>query len=125
MTSPTVKIEANGWPQIELVSHGPSGFVWHRLYRLIDGAYRCHRIEELTRHAGQAPEGAPLVEVSPGDSLFLIRSRRFQEGDPESFESFQTESLPPTENGKPSRPTTRNTCSGSPSSMRRNRPNPS
>jgi hypothetical protein len=95
MTSPTVKIEANGWPQIELVSHGPSGFVWHRLYRLIDGAYRCHRIEELTRHAGQAPEGAPLVEVSPGNSLFLIRSRRFQEGDPESFESFQTESLSP------------------------------
>jgi hypothetical protein len=95
MTAPTVKIEANGWPQIDLVSRGPSEFVWHRRYRVIGGAYRCHRIEELTRLAAQAPEGAPLVEVAPGDSRFLIRSRLFKDGDPESFESFQTESRSP------------------------------
>lgn len=95
MTSPSVKAEANGWPQLELVSHGPSEFVWHRLYRVIDGVYRCYRIEELTRQANQAPEGAPCIEISPGYSLFLIRSRSFQVGDPETFESFQTESLSP------------------------------
>jgi hypothetical protein len=95
MTAPTVKVEANGWPQIELVSHGPAEFLWHRLYRVIDGTYRCYRIEELTRHASQAPEGAPEIEFEPGYSLFLIRSRSFKDGDSETFESFQTESLSP------------------------------
>lgn len=95
MTAPTVKVEANGWPQIELVSHGPAEFLWHRLYRVIDGAYRCYRIEELTRHSSQAPEGAPAIEIEPGYSLYLIRSRSFQNGDPETFDSFQTESLSP------------------------------
>lgn len=95
MSAPTLKVEVNGWPQIELVSRGPSEFLWHRLYRFMDGAYRCYRIEEFTRQASQAPEGAPLIEVSPGHSLFLIRSRLFRDGDPETFESFQTESLSP------------------------------
>lgn len=95
MTSPYLRAEANDWPQIELVSHGPSEFVWHRLYRFMDGAYRCYRIEEFTRHASQAPEGAPVIEFGPDYSLYLIRSRLFQDGDPETFESFQTESLSP------------------------------
>lgn len=95
MTAPSVKVEANGWPQLELVSHGPSEFVWHRLYRVIDGAYRCYRIEEFTRQACQAAEGAPAIEISPGYSLFLIRSRSYQDGDPETFESFQTTSTSP------------------------------
>lgn len=95
MTSPSVKAEANGWPQFELVSHGPSEFVWHRLYRVIDGNYRCYRIEELTHQASQAPEGAPAIEIEPGYTLFLIRSRSYQDGDPETFESFQTESISP------------------------------
>jgi len=95
MTSPSVKVEENGWPQIELISRGPAGFFLRRLYRVMDGEYRCHRIEEVTRLAHQAPEGAPLVEAGAGNSFYLIRSRRLNPGDSDTCESFQTETLSP------------------------------
>lgn len=95
MNAPTVCAAENGWPQIELHSHGPEEFVWRKLYRVMDGAYRCFRIDELTRLSFQAPDGAPLVEISPSYSLYLIRSRRPVSGDLDSFESFQIETPSP------------------------------
>lgn len=95
MTAPTVLVAENGWPQIELRSHGPEEFVWRKLYRVEDGAYRCVRIDEMTRIAHQAPEGAPLVEISPGYALHLIRTRHPKAGDADAFESFSIENVSP------------------------------
>ncbi len=91
MNSPAVKIEENGWPQIELISHGPAEFVWRKLYRVDKDAYRCVRIDEMTRQSHQAPEGAPLVQLEPQYSLYLIRTHHPRLGDQETFESFLME----------------------------------
>lgn len=77
MLAPTVLTphEEGGWPQIELHTHGPSEIIWRKLYRVTAGAYRCVRVDELSRQAHQAPEGAPQVELEPGFPLHVIRSR--------------------------------------------------
>lgn len=95
MTAPTVLVAENGWPQIELHSHGPGEFVWRKLYRVENGAYRCVRIDEMTRLAHQAPEGAPLVEISPSYGLHLIRTRHPKAGEADAFESFSVETVSP------------------------------
>lgn len=98
LTAPVIIEHGNDWPQLELVSHGPDEFQMRRLYRVVDGAYRCVRIAELTRRSDQAPEDAPLFEIEPGLSAFLLRDHPVPPGGTDVYESFQTER--PSPDGK-------------------------
>ncbi|MCB1086011.1 MAG: hypothetical protein KDM63_03125 [Verrucomicrobiae bacterium] len=95
MEFPSVRLAENGWPQIELHTHGPAEFIWRKLYRVENGAYRCVRIDEMTRLSFQAPEGAPRVAVGNDFDLFLIRTRQPREGEADQFESFISEWVSP------------------------------
>ncbi len=95
LTAPVLLESANDWPQLELVSRGPAEFLMRRLYRFVDGGYRCVRVDELTRLESQAPEAAQRVEIGPGDSAFFLRSRVPEKDGTDTYESFQTESTSP------------------------------
>ncbi|MBL9153601.1 MAG: hypothetical protein JNK37_13990 [Verrucomicrobiales bacterium] len=87
------------WPQLELSNEGPAGFQWRRLYRVVDGAYRCVRIDELTDDPRLAPEGAAPVDLAHDEETvrlaYLLRTRQPAPTDPDSYESFQTAFLSP------------------------------
>lgn len=95
LSSPVLLESYGGWPQLELVSHGPTGFIMRRLYRLVDGDYHCVRLDEFTRLSHQAPEGAQLVEMGLDSSAYFIRTRAPEAGGTDTYESFQTESMSP------------------------------
>lgn len=83
------------WPVLELASAGPAGFEWRRIHRFGDGAYRCVRVVALTHLPSQAPDEAPLFELGEGRTAFLLADRVVSAGEPDSYESFQTETLSP------------------------------
>ncbi|MCB1205775.1 MAG: hypothetical protein KDN18_16050 [Verrucomicrobiae bacterium] len=95
LTAPLFLHTGDDWPGLELVNKGPEGFEWRRIYRLIEGNYRCVRVAELTHLSGQAPEGAPLLELDPGSFAIVLRDREPGPDDPDTYESFQTESPAP------------------------------
>lgn len=95
LTEPIFLHTDDEWPALELVNHGPEGFEWRRIYRHIDGAYRCTRIVELTHLFEQAPEGAALFEIDPNFFALVLRDRNLKAGDLETYESFQTEVTAP------------------------------
>lgn len=95
LTAPIFVHSDNEWPGLELVNKGPEGFEWRRLYRVVDGAYRCVRIAELTHFPEQAPEDASLFEIVPGYHGLVLRDRVLKPGDLDAYESFQTGSPAP------------------------------
>lgn len=95
LTAPLLVHTDDEWPALELVNKGPEGFEWRRLYRVVDGSFRCTRIVELTHFPEQASEDAAPFEIEPGSFAYVLRDRAVGTGDPETYESFQTESPAP------------------------------
>lgn len=100
LTVPYILASTDEWPQLELLSHGPAEFQLRRLYRVVDGAYRCARIDETTRRADQAPEAAARIEIEPGFAVYHLGTRIPEDGDSGTYESFQTETPSPDEKWK-------------------------
>lgn len=95
LNAPKVLVSENGWPQIELLSHGPDEFLWRKLYRVEEGDSRCVRIDEMTRMELQAPEGGPIVKISEGFEHYIIRTRQLKKGELDTMESFFIETPSP------------------------------
>lgn len=100
LTAPTTLAEEAGWPQLELESHGPEGFLLRRLYRVVGGSYRCVRVDEMTTLARLAPEEAPRVAFlsETRSPAYLLRTRHLGADGTDTYESFQTAT--PSPDGK-------------------------